>query len=109
MVKRLSSYEVIWETVRQIPKGKVATYGQVAKESGFPGHARLVGYALHSLPPNVGVPWQRVINSQGRISFPRGSSAHHRQRRLLRREGVLFDGDTIDLERFGWLKIFSRQ
>lgn len=103
-VKRLSSYELIWEIVRQIPRGKVATYGQVAAESGFPGQARLVGYALHSLPPRGGVPWQRVINAQGRISFPRGSSAYTRQRRLLRGEGVIFQGDTIDLERFGWLK-----
>ena len=108
-VKQLSSYEIIWEIVRQIPKGKVATYGQVALESGFPGHARLVGYALHSLRPHAEVPWQRVINSQGRISFPVGSSAHKQQRRLLSREGVVFQGDTIDLERFGWLKTSGRQ
>lgn len=103
-MKQLSSYEMIWEIVRQIPKGKVASYGQVATESGFPGQARLVGYALHSLSAHAGVPWQRVINSQGRISFSRGSSAYTRQRRLLRGEGVVFQGDTIDLERFGWLK-----
>ena len=108
-MKQLSSYEIIWEIVRQIPKGRVATYGQVASESGFPGQARLVGYALHSLPPHAGVPWQRVINSQGGISFPRGSSAYRRQRRLLGGEGVIFQGDTIDLERFGWLKISRRQ
>ena len=108
-MKQLSSYEMIWEIVRQIPEGKVATYGEVASESGFPGQARLVGYALHSLPPHTEVPWQRVINSQGRISFPRGSSAHRRQRRLLTGEGVIFQGDTIDLERFGWLKTFRRQ
>jgi methylated-DNA-protein-cysteine methyltransferase-like protein len=103
-VKPLSKYEMIWETVRQIPRGKVATYGQIAFESGFPGHARLVGYALHSLAHHSHVPWQRVINSQGKISFPRGSSAYRRQRRLLREEGVMFQGDTIDLERFNWLQ-----
>jgi methylated-DNA-protein-cysteine methyltransferase-like protein len=103
-VKPLSSYEMIWGVVRQIPKGRVATYGQVALESGFPGQARLVGYALHSLPANTDVPWQRVVNAQGRISFPRGSSAQRRQRQLLTGEGVKFQGDTIDLERFGWLK-----
>lgn len=103
-MKPLSTYETIWEIVRQIPRGKVATYGQVASESGFPGQARLVGYALHSLPPRAGVPWQRVINSLGKISFPRTSSAYKKQRRLLRDEGVVFQGDTIDLEHFGWLK-----
>ncbi|MCX6142301.1 MAG: MGMT family protein [Ignavibacteriales bacterium] len=107
-VKQLSSYEMIWEIVRQIPKGRVATYGEVATESGFPGQARLVGYALHSLPQHGGVPWQRVVNAQGRISFPRGSSAYARQRRLLRAEGVIFQGDAIDLQRFGWLKAFRR-
>jgi len=95
---------MIWEIVRQIPKGKVATYGQVASESGFPGQARLVGYALHALSPHVEVPWQRVVNSQGRISFPPGSSAHNRQRRLLTKEGVRFHDNTVDLERFGWLR-----
>ena len=108
-MKQLSSYEIIWEIVRQIPKGRVATYGQVASESGFPGQARLVGYALHSLPPHAGVPWQRVINSHGRISFPRGTSAHRRQRRLLSGEGVVFQGEIIDLERFGWLKTSGRR
>jgi methylated-DNA-protein-cysteine methyltransferase-like protein len=106
--KQLSSYEMIWEIVRQIPRGKVATYGEVATESGFPGQARLVGYALHALPPHAGVPWQRVLNSQGRISFPRGSSSYARQRRLLRGEGVIFQGDIIDLERFGWLRTNRR-
>jgi methylated-DNA-protein-cysteine methyltransferase-like protein len=107
-VKQLSSYEIIWEIVRQIPKGRVATYGQVAAESGFPGQARLVGYALHALPPHAGVPWQRVINARGRISFPCASSAYKRQRRLLRGEGVIFQGPTIDLERFGWLRTSRR-
>jgi methylated-DNA-protein-cysteine methyltransferase related protein len=103
-LKQASTYEMIWEIVRQIPRGKVATYGQVALESGFPGQARLVGYALHALRPHAGVPWQRIINSQGKISFPRGSSAYKRQHRLLVAEGVTFQGDTIDLECFGWLK-----
>ncbi len=98
-----STYEVIWETVRQIPRGKVATYGQVASESGLPGRARMVGYALHALAGMSDVPWHRVINSSGRISFPKGSEAYRRQRRLLRSEGIVFKKDTLDLERFGWL------
>ena len=108
-VKQLSSYEMIWEIVRQIPRGKVATYGQVASESGFPGQARLVGYALHSLPLHMDVPWQRVINAQGRISFAYGTREHRRQRRLLTGEGVKFQGEIIDLDRFGWLKASRRQ
>ena len=104
-----SSYEIIWETVRQIPRGKVATYGQVATESGFPGQPRLVGYALHNLPPGAGVPWQRVINAQGRVSFPRESSSYKRQRRLLTEEGVIFKGDSIELEKYGWLSNTRRK
>ena len=105
---RLSSYEMIWETVRQIPKGRVATYGQVATEAGFPGQPRLVGYALHNLPPGVGVPWQRVINAKGKISFAPASSSYRRQRRLLAEEGVEFKSDTVDLEKFGWLSAIRR-
>ena len=99
----LSTYELIWETVRQIPKGKVASSGQVASEAGFPRQPRMVGFALHALPPHSGVPWHRVINAQGRISFPRDSAANRKQRRLLKAEGVVFHGDAVDMERFGWL------
>ncbi len=104
--KPIRTYELIWETVRQIPKGKVATYGQVASEAGFPGQARMVGYALHALPPHSGVPWQRVINAQGRISFPNGSAAYKKQRRLLKAEGVVFHDDVVDLKQYGWLSDF---
>lgn len=102
-VKKLSTYELIWETVRQIPRGQVATYGQVASESGFPRQPRMVGYALHALPPRSGVPWHRVINASGRVSFPKGSEHYTRQRRLLRGEGIEFRGERVDLERFGWM------
>jgi methylated-DNA-protein-cysteine methyltransferase-like protein len=101
---RVGTYERIWETVRQIPKGLVATYGEVAAEAGFPGQARMVGYALHALPPGSGVPWQRVINAMGKISFPSGSEAYTRQKDLLRKEGIVFRGDRIDRRRFGWLR-----
>lgn len=98
-----STYELILETVRQIPRGKVATYGQVASEAGFPGRARMVGYALHSLSGTSWVPWHRVINASGKISFPKGSDAYRRQRKLLRSEGVVFNNERLDLDRFGWL------
>ena len=99
-----SSYRRIWKVVRRIPKGRVATYGQIARLAGLGGAARLVGYALHALPDDERtVPWQRVINAQGRIS-PRGfPGAEEVQRRLLLREGVRFDRRArIDLARYGW-------
>jgi len=100
---RLSdSYERIWKTVRKIPRGKVATYGGVARASGLPRQARLVGYALHNLPPNFDIPWHRVINSQGRISLPKNGGHHERQRRLLEKEGIAFLKDRVDLKRYEW-------
>lgn len=79
----------IHEVVSRIPRGRVATYGQVARLAGLPGQARLVGYALHALPAGTSVPWQRVVNAQGAISTPGGPD--NRQRRLLESEGVRFD------------------
>jgi len=98
-----SSYERIWQIVRLIPEGSVATYGQIAELAGLPGQARQVGYALHSLPEGSEVPWQRVINAKGRIS-PRAEPGWEAfQRILLLEEEVVFGADgRIDLERFGW-------
>ena len=90
--------------MRRIPRGRVATYGQVARLAGLGGGARLVGYALHALAEDErGVPWQRVINAQGRIS-PRALRRRRGvQRKLLVREGVRFDARArVDLARFGW-------
>jgi methylated-DNA-protein-cysteine methyltransferase-like protein len=98
------SYERIWSVVRRIPSGRVATYGQVARIAGLGGAARMVGYALHALADKErNVPWQRVINAQGRISPRRFPGAEHVQRKLLEREGVRFDArERVDLARFGW-------
>jgi methylated-DNA-protein-cysteine methyltransferase-like protein len=91
----------IQKVVTRIPKGRVATYGQIARLAGLGGQARLVGYAMHALPAGTRVPWQRVINAQGTISLP-GRSAL-RQRELLEKEGVRFDArGRIDLDRFLW-------
>ncbi len=99
-----TSYERIWSVVRQIPAGRVATYGQVARVAGLGGAARLVGYALHALPEQGHrVPWQRVINAQGQISQRGFEGVERIQRRLLEREGVRFDARArVDLARFGW-------
>lgn len=94
--------EKIYRVVRQIPRGRVAAYGWVAERAGLVRGARRVGRALAQLPPSSRVPWHRVVNAQGRLSFPAGSSAAARQRKLLTAEGICFKGQRIDLKRQGW-------
>ena len=87
--------------VSRIPRGRVATYGQIARLAGLRGQARLVGYAMHALPAGTRVPWQRVVNARGEISLPGASAV--RQRKLLEGEGVRFDQrGRIDLDSFLW-------
>ena len=99
---RSDVYPRIYEVVRCIPRGRVATYGQVAELAGLGGHARQVGYALHVLKDDS-VPWHRVVNAEGRIAVRHEPGCDHWQRELLEEEGVVFDGKgRIALERFGW-------
>jgi methylated-DNA-protein-cysteine methyltransferase related protein len=94
----------ILATVRQIPKGKVAAYGEVAFAAGFPRCARQVGAVLSALDPNSRVPWHRVINAKGEVS-PRGGDCETDQRARLEAEGVTFNAKgRIDLRRFGWFR-----
>ncbi len=95
-------YGRIWATVEKIPRGRVSTYGTIARLSGLPGRARLVGYAMFNLPEGAGVPWHRVVNAAGKISLPHGRESRRRQRLLLEREGIAFDGDKLDLKTVGW-------
>lgn len=96
------SYQRIYSVVRRIPKGRVATYGQVAGLAGLPGHARQVGYALHALPSHTRVPWHRVINARGEVS-PRANGERLTQQMLLEDEGVEFDArGRLKLARFQW-------
>lgn len=91
-----------------MPRGRVASYGQVAEQAGLPGQARLVGYALHNLPPDSDVPWHRVVsewipsgNTRGGISLDERWGAGRLQRALLEAEGVVFRADgRLDLKRY---------
>lgn len=92
--------------VRKIPRGKVATYGQVAALTGNPRAARYVGYVLHRLNPQTDIPWQRVVNRQGRISILHEQITAESQARRLQREGVIVfgnrDGYWVDLKTYLW-------
>lgn len=104
-----NNYLRIYGVVRQIPRGRVATYGQVAELAGLEGQARQVGYALHALPSGLRIPWHRVINARGEVSPRSTGDSHELQRALLESEGVEFDAKgRIDLERFGFRPGFGR-
>ncbi|MGQ9482800.1 MGMT family protein [Chloroflexus sp.] len=96
-----SPYTAIYTVVKRIPPGRVCTYGRIAALAGFPGQARMVGYALHALLGDSNVPWWRVINRVGRIS---NIYAADEQRARLEAEGVPVSDDyLIDLNRFLWV------
>ena len=97
-------YQKIFAMVRRIPRGRVATYGQIAELAGLEGHARQVGYALHSLHEDD-VPWHRVVNARGEISPRSAGDSHELQRLLLEAEGVVFDrAGRIEMKRYSWRK-----
>jgi len=98
-----SAYRDIYRIVRRVPRGRVATYGQIADLAGLPGHARQVGYALHALPPESSVPWHRVINAKGEISLRSQGGDGIDQRLRLEAEGIEFDAHgRVSLERCRW-------
>ncbi len=100
--KKTSMYERIYEVVRSIPEGRVSTYGRVAKLAGGCS-ARNVGYAMASLPYGSNVPWQRVINAQGRISIRSEGEGGLVQQKILEAEGVVFkENGSVDLSEYGW-------
>lgn len=99
----MSGYEKFYAVARRIPRGRVATYGQIAALAGVPNGARQVGYALHALRDGSRVPWHRVLNAKGEISLRPGSGHDRVQRALLEREGVAFDEQgRVDFERARW-------
>jgi methylated-DNA-protein-cysteine methyltransferase-like protein len=95
-----SRWETFYKQIRKIPRGRVASYGQIAELAGLGGHARQVGYALHALPANSRVPWHRVVNAKGEISPRSAGDSHELQRMLLEAEGVEFDGKGRIVRRF---------
>jgi methylated-DNA-protein-cysteine methyltransferase related protein len=99
-----SAYHKIYQVVRQIPIGKVTTYGRVADLAGLYGKSRLVGYAMFQVDPNSDIPWQRVVNAKGEISYSIArDGGDYMQKILLEREGILFnDRGKIDLKQYLW-------
>ena len=99
-----STRQRIYAAVRRVPRGKVATYGQIAELAGLEGQARQVGYAMAAVPSSSAVPWHRIINAQGRVSMrSTGTGSTIIQQQLLEREGVVFDGGgRVSLTRFRW-------
>jgi methylated-DNA-protein-cysteine methyltransferase-like protein len=92
------------ELIKSVPRGKVATYGQIARLAGHRRGARLVSYILHSSSAKYDLPWHRVVNRSGKISLKPGYG-YELQRQMLEKEGIVFQsGDTIDLNKYGWKK-----
>jgi methylated-DNA-protein-cysteine methyltransferase related protein len=87
--------EAIWQVVCAIPRGRASTYGAVAHAAGLPGRARLTGFALRNSPPELNLPWHRVVGAGGRIVFPNGTREHREQARRLRAEGVTVTAGRI--------------
>ncbi len=98
------TYSRIYAAIRRIPKGRVASYGQIARQAGLPRHARLVGYALHKLPNSSPIPWHRVVNAKGELSLARAGRASGLTQRLrLEQEGVTVNAAfRVSMARFGW-------
>lgn len=100
-----STFELIYDVVKQIPKGKVATYGQVASLAGNKRWSRVVGYALHSNPDPETIPCHRVVNRLGEVSKAFAFGGKNRQIELLQNEGVGFVEGRVDLEKYQWNRV----
>ncbi len=105
----MSVFDKIYKVVCSIPKGKVATYGQVATLAGNPRWARVVGYALHNNPAPGLIPCHRVVSREGRVATNFAFGGGQTQRQLLESEGIVFEPDgSIDLDKFGLEAITHR-
>ena len=94
--------QLICETIAEIPRGRVASYGQIAEIAGVPRGARQVGYVLRNLPDGHTVPWHRVVQASGRIAFDKDSRQFAEQRDRLIMDGVTVTAGRIDMKQFRW-------
>ena len=92
----------IWDTLAEIPPGRVANYGQIAEIAGIPRGARQVGYALRHAPAGLNLPWHRVVQATGRSAFDPASRAFRTQRERLADEGVSMKRGRVDMQRYRW-------
>jgi methylated-DNA-protein-cysteine methyltransferase related protein len=92
----------IWETIAEIPRGNVASYGQIAEIAGIPRGARQVGYALRQLPEGYAVPWHRVLQVSGKIAFQKGSRPYKEQSKRLLTEDVAVISGKVDMRIYRW-------
>ncbi len=99
----MSFHARVYAVVVRIPPGRVMGYGHVAASLGSPRLARQVGWALAALPAGTDVPWHRVIRSSGTVALQGDPSRGILQRALLEEEGVVFEGDRVPMDRFGWV------
>lgn len=99
-----SIFEIIYEIIYQIPKGKVAAYGQIAELAGNRRWARVVGYALHAVPQGSDIPWHRVVKKDGEVFGGAESPGGKYQTELLKAEGVGFKGGYVDMKKYQWKK-----
>lgn len=97
----------VMQQIRMIPTGKVATYKQIAELSGKPQASRGVSWILHSCSTTYKLPWHRVLNSQGKISFDRTTHNYRKQKSLLKSEGVVFEGEQLNMTKYQWKKKFK--
>ncbi|WP_370980961.1 MGMT family protein [Agaribacterium sp. ZY112] len=101
-MKELNKQQIIWQVIASIPKGKVCSYGQVASLAGLANHARYVGSTLKKLPSGTQLPWHRVVNAKGELSFPPNSPAYQEQKKRLETEGICFIKEKIALATYAW-------
>ena len=94
------SWEPVYRLVKRIPRGRVTTYGDLARTLRLPGGARVVGYAMAACPSGRGIPWHRVVGAGGRLLIREPYASL--QRRLLESEGTAIEGRRVDMKRYGW-------
>jgi methylated-DNA-protein-cysteine methyltransferase-like protein len=99
---RIARMHRIWDTIRDIPKGSVASYGQIAEVAGIPRGARQVGYALRHLPDGHDVPWHRVIQASGKIAFDKDTAKFEEQSKRLQKDDVAVIAGRIDMQKYRW-------